>query len=152
MHAGNSLSKESERLFRAVQDAATGFEATVTQEPPVGEVVSLQAKTPGGAAPVQFCVESSQLISCFPGTHGLSFDLLSCDFDELIAGVIELTSAILRGEYREWVSTPGRTPRVVGTWLDAAGLIHDTSSNLPQGWLERNAVLHSYGAYRREDR
>jgi hypothetical protein len=143
------LASLASRMREQVEKAASGFEAVVTQ---AGPTVRLEEPALGDAATLGFTVDSPQQVTCFPGDNGMQFEIWRDDFDQILAGVVELVSAVLDGAYSERVKTDGkpRSPKIVASWPDAAGARRESGLNTFLGILnERNSARQRYRPYRR---
>jgi hypothetical protein len=92
------LASLATRLREEVQEAASGFEAVVTQ---AGPAVRLEEPVLGDAATLGFTIDSPQQVTCFPGENGMQFQIWREDFEQILARVAELVSAVLEGAYSE---------------------------------------------------
>jgi hypothetical protein len=142
------LSSLAMRLFEVLTEAAAGFDAIVTQ---AGPTVTLEPPRPGEAAPVGFSIDTPQQVSCFPGEHGMRFELWREDFAHILAAAVEIAAAVLDGSYEERVQPGGgdQSPRIVASWPDADGARRKSGLNTFLGVLnDENSVQHHYLPYR----
>jgi hypothetical protein len=143
------LSSLARRLLVAVEEAAAGFDAVVTK---AGPTVTLEPPRPGEAASLGFSIDAPKQVSCFPGEHGMCFELWRADFEDILAAAVELVAAVLDGTYTERVQAAGgpKGPRIVASWPDAAGARRTSGLNAFLGILnDENSVLSHYPPYRR---
>jgi hypothetical protein len=149
LRRGAILSSLASRLLVVVEEAAAGFDAVVTQ---AGPTVTLEPPRPGEAALLGFSIDAPEQVSCFPGEHGMCFELWRADFEDMLAATVELAAAVLDGTYTERVQAARgpRGPRIVASWPDAVGARRTSGLNAFLGILnDENSILSHYPPYRR---
>lgn len=121
-HSLSAVSKEIHQTIRdeAATQLASGSASESVMSPEKALVLMLEPRNPL-AAPLEVCLDTVQLVNCSPGRNGMSIEMFSDDRADLNKQVREMTRAVLRGEYTEWVKENSEKPRIAAEWNSTDG-------------------------------